>query len=133
MEPALEAYRREFRPSAHLSAPRVMVTISAICAETEAEAHRLASSQELSSLMLRSNRRGPLPSPEEAAAYPYTAEDLARIQARRTKQFIGTPEAIRERLGRFVSETGLDELMVTTIVHDPAARQRSFELLADAR
>jgi alkanesulfonate monooxygenase SsuD/methylene tetrahydromethanopterin reductase-like flavin-dependent oxidoreductase (luciferase family) len=109
-----------------------MLAVAAICAETEAAADAIASSQALSFLLIRRGRPAPLPSPEEAAAYPYTAADLAQIQARRTHQFIGTPDSIRDRLDELVEHTGADELMVTTIVHDPQARKRSYELLASA-
>ena len=132
MEAALAAYRRAFRPSAGLATPRVMLAVAAICAETEVEADRIASSQALAFLLVRRGRPAPLPSPDEAAAYPYTAADLAQIQARRTHQFIGTPDAVRCRLSDLVERTGADELIVQTMVHDPDARKRSYELLADA-
>ena len=128
--PAVAAYRREFRPSARLTEPHLMLAVNVICAETDAEANRLAASQELAFLLIRTGRPAPLPSPEEAAAYPYTAADLAQIQARRVDQFVGTPGSVRARLEKLLAETGADELMVSTMVHDPEARRRSHELLA---
>jgi luciferase family oxidoreductase group 1 len=130
--PALEAYRREFRPSERREKPQVMLAVNVVCAETDAEANRLATSQDLAFLLLRSNQRGLLQSPEEAAAFPYTAADLAQIQARRVDQFVGTPEHVRARLDALLAQTQADELMVMTMVHDPQARRRSYELLAEA-
>ena len=130
--PALAAYREAFRPSERLAAPYAMLAVNVIVADTDAEAQWLAKSQDLSFLLLRSGRPGPLPSPDEAAVYPYTAANLAQIASRRPSQFIGTPDAVRARLDALVAETGADELMVTTMTHDPAARHRSFALLAEA-
>ncbi len=44
--------------------------------------------------------------------------------------FVGAPDTIRKSLGRFIEETGADELMVAGAIFDQAARLRSYELLA---
>ena len=72
----------------------------------------------------------PLPSPEEAAAYPYTEHDRAVAASYRRLQLVGTAEQVRERISSLVAETRADEVMVTTVVHSHEARMRSFELLA---
>jgi hypothetical protein len=48
------------------------------------------------------------------------------ISARRT------PSRHTHRLASLADETAADELMLTTTIHDPAARQRSFDLLTRA-
>ena len=50
-------------------------------AETDDEARRLALPSALQFLQLRIGRPGPVPTPEEAAAYPYTAEERAFVDA----------------------------------------------------
>ena len=50
----------------------------------------------------------------------------------RTKVFVGSPRTVRARLEQLAAETRADELMVSTVVHDHAARRRSYELLAEA-
>ena len=74
----------------------------------------------------------PLASPEEAAAFPYSPVDRERIRARRERLFVGAPVTVRERLAPLIAATKADELMITTMIHDHAARRRSYELLADA-
>jgi alkanesulfonate monooxygenase SsuD/methylene tetrahydromethanopterin reductase-like flavin-dependent oxidoreductase (luciferase family) len=74
----------------------------------------------------------PLASPEEAAAYPYSPIDRDRIKARRERLFVGTPATVRERLAPLIAATKADELMITTMIYDHAARRRSYELLAEA-
>jgi luciferase family oxidoreductase group 1 len=129
---AMLAYRQAFAPSDTRAAPHAILAVSAITAETEAEAERLASSQDLSWLRRESGEYGPLPSPEEAAALPYTDKDRQRIARNRSRMFVGTPNAVRDRLLDFARSTQADEIMVTSAVHDQAARQRSYALLAEA-
>jgi luciferase family oxidoreductase group 1 len=126
------AYRRQFQPSEHLEAPHAILTLSVICAETMAEAERLASSMQLSWVRLRSGRPSKIPSPETALSYPYTEQEAAVVRAYRDLQIIGTPSSVRERIETLVRRTQADEVMVTTVTHDPAARLRSYQLLASA-
>jgi luciferase family oxidoreductase group 1 len=129
-EPAVRAYRDAFRPSGAFPRPHAIVAASVVCAETQEEAERLATSMQLAWVRLQRNEHGPLPSPEEAAAYPYTPQELATVFSYRRLQVVGTPAQVREKVEALARESGADEVMVTTIVHSHAARLRSFELLA---
>ena len=129
---AVRAYRESFRPSALLSAPRATAAVFVVCADTEAEAARLAKSRELFIVRLYTGRGGPYPSVEEAESYPYTPRELAIVEHARRRCITGTPEQLGERLTAFATEHGVEELVVVTITHDPKARFRSYELLADA-
>jgi luciferase family oxidoreductase group 1 len=126
------AYREAFEPAAELEAPHAILAVSVICAESNDEAERLASSMQLSWVRLRSGRPSKIPSPEEALAYPYTEQELAVARGYRHLQIAGTPEAVKARILALAERTRADEVMVTTVTHDPAARIRSYELLASA-
>ncbi len=130
--PALQLYRSSFQPSAELAEPYAMIGVAVFCADTEREARRMASSQGLSFLQLRSGRPGPLPSPDEAENYPYTEPDRAFLAQRGTHTVLGTPDQVAAQLAELVERTGVQELMITTLAYDHAARLRSYELLADA-
>lgn len=130
--PAIRAYRDAFSPSAHFAEPHVILGISVICAPTEDEAERYAKSMDLTWVRLRRGEFGPFPSPEEAEAYPFTPEERAIAASQRALMFVGTPERVRDSMLRIAEETGADELMITTMIHDHAARLRSFELVAEA-
>ena len=82
-------------------------------------------------LRLRTGRPGLLPSPAEAASYPYTAAEWAQVLAFRPHHTSGGPERVRTRLVDLVRQTGADELMVTTMVHSHQDRLRSYQLLAE--
>ena len=129
---ALRLYREQFRPSTYFSEPAALVAVSAICADTDAEADRLARSADLTFLGFQIGRFGPLPSVEEAMAYPYTPYEREIIASNRARLFVGSPATLHEKLTRFAAAAGVDELAITTLTHDHAARQRSYELLAEA-
>ena len=128
----VRAYREHFRPSPWLDAPRASVAAFAVCADTEAEAERLARSRDLFLVRLRTGRPGPYPSVEEALAHSYTPLELAIVRHTRRRTITGAPEQAKERLLALAHEYGVDELVVVTITHSPKARLRSYELLAEA-
>jgi luciferase family oxidoreductase group 1 len=127
--PALELYRKNFRPSKILSAPYAMIAVQVIAAETDARAQYLAGPVALSFLRLREGRPGQLPTPEEAAAFPWSAGQRATVAQRQADQAVGGPETVKRRLAELLEQTKADELMVTTLVHSPADRLKSYELL----
>lgn len=128
---AMHIYREQFTPSESLPAPKTILAVSVICADTDERADTLASSSALSFLRLRSGQPGLLPSPEEAKAYPYTPMERAQIEASRTRHVIGSPPVVRAQLDELIAQTGADELMATTMIHAHAERLRSYELLAE--
>jgi luciferase family oxidoreductase group 1 len=126
------AYREQFQPSATLKEPYAILGCAVVCADTDAEAERLAATIDLNSVRRARGEYLPLASPEEALAYPYSPVDRQRIGQRRTRLFVGTPTTVRERLTPLIEATRADELMVTTMIYDHAARRHSYGLLAQA-
>ena len=131
--PAARAYKEGFRPTpGRLTRAHLILTVSAVCAETDAEADRLAASVDLMAVRRAHGLFLPIASVEEALAYPYSYEERAFLEDFRTKIFVGSPRTVRARLEQLAAETRADELMVSTVVHEHAARKRSYELLAEA-
>jgi luciferase family oxidoreductase group 1 len=129
--PALAAYREAFRPSQHLDEPHVMLGVSVMCAESDEEARWLAGPGALAFVRLRSGRPGRYPTPEEAAAYNFTPQEREIVKAWTGSHVVGSPETVRRRLAELVARTDADELMITTMTHGPAARLRSYQLVAE--
>ncbi|KAF2416282.1 LLM class flavin-dependent oxidoreductase [Microbacterium sp. B35-30] len=129
---AIAEYRAAFRPG-RIAEPYVIVSVDAVVGETDAAARRLAAGY---GRWVHSIRAGQgavrFPSPEEAAANPLTADELAVVRDRLDTQFVGSPDTVVERLETLQRVTGADELLVTTVTHDPTDRVRSYELLAAA-
>jgi len=126
------AYRQYFRPSAYLAEPAASVAVFAICAETDAEATRLARSRDLAMLRLYTGRFGPYPSVDEAEAYPYTPWDMQIVEHNRQRIVAGTPAVVKARLLQYSEAYLAEELVVVSITHDVKARVRSYELIAEA-
>ncbi len=95
--PALALYRQHFRPSRWLRRPYAMVAVSAICADTDQRAQWLSGPAALSFLRLRAGTPEPLASPQEAAAYPYSALEREFARERFAAQAAGAPDTVRRR------------------------------------
>jgi luciferase family oxidoreductase group 1 len=129
-EYAIQVYRSMFKASPRLDRPRVILALSAICAETSAEAEQLASSLELAWVRLRSGKPSKFPSPEEAAAAQYDDWERQLGRAARAHFTAGTPAEVKTRLLDLAARCQADEIMIMTMAHSHAARVRSYELLA---
>ena len=125
-------YRRNYRPSERYPKPIATICVWALAADTEAEARRLLSTREYWRVGFEQGLRNPLVSPEQAMAHPYTEAERARIDELRRKAFVGTAEQVAASLTALAQRLELDELVVNTWTFDPAARRRSYELLAAA-
>jgi luciferase family oxidoreductase group 1 len=129
-------YREGFRPhpghAGRLATPHCALGVFALTADTEAEAWRLYKSRELWRLYRDTGRFPPLPSIEEAEAYPFTEAERAHLAPIRAKALVGAPEQVRAKLEALAAVHGVQEVAVLTPCHDPAARQRSYRLLAEA-
>jgi luciferase family oxidoreductase group 1 len=130
LDQAVEEYRGSFRPSFLLARPYVMPAVSVVCAPTEEEARWLAGPSGLSTLHLRTGRLGPVPTPEEAAAYPYTDQERRIVEATQATHLIGDALSVCEGLRELQARTGADELMLSTRVHSFDARVQSLTLVS---
>jgi len=131
VDQAVDLYRSNFRQTGLLDAPHVMVAASVLCADSDEEAHWLAGPSALTVLQLRSGRLGPVVSPDEAAAYPYTDQERAIVAQATAQHVVGDPETVRQGLAALVARTGADELMVSTRAHSFDTRARSLTLVAE--
>jgi luciferase family oxidoreductase group 1 len=123
-------YRQHFKPSPSRATPHAILGCHVICAATDAEAERLASTVDLNFARRRQGHYLPLPSPEEAAAHEYSPTDKALIARNRARLIVGSAATVTARLKPLIESTQADELMVTTMIYDHEARKRSYELLA---
>ncbi|MDO8876523.1 MAG: LLM class flavin-dependent oxidoreductase [Pseudolabrys sp.] len=127
---AMRLYRDSFRPSASHARPYAILGTHVVCADTDAEADRLAATVDLNIVRRAKGEMLPLASPEDALAFDYTPVDRARIAQNRTKLSVGGPATVKAKLDSLIAATKADEVMVTTMIYDHTARKRSYELLA---
>lgn len=132
LDQALEVYRRQFRPSAALEHPHVMVAMNVIAADSAEEAVLLCSSMDQSFVALRSGNPGKLRPPVPGYRESLPPGHRAMLEHVRQASAVGTPDAVAAAIARFVERTGADEIIVSGATFDPAARRRSLELTAKA-
>ncbi|PZU56268.1 MAG: LLM class flavin-dependent oxidoreductase [Brevundimonas sp.] len=130
---ALALYRRSFEPSDRLDKPYAMAAINVFAADTDEEGVRLSTSMQQSFARLTTGKPGKLPPPVDDIASVLTPQQIAGAQSRLLYSAVGGPDTVRRKLADFIALTGVDELMVTGMMHDNAARIRSLEIVADAR
>ncbi len=130
VEQAMAVYREGYRPSERHPAPHAALCVWAMAADTEAEAARLFTSREMWRLGRDRGVFNALPSPEEAALYPYTPAEQERLVRLRSRALYGTPAVVADKLRALATEHGVEEIAILTTLHDPAARRRSYTLLA---
>ena len=130
-EASLLAYREQFTPGA-LPHPHAILTVSVVCADTDVEAERLASSLMVAFVRLRTGQKSVLLAPEDAQAYAFTLQEHAVLEAIRPLHIVGSPATVRQRVAAMAARTQADEVMVTTFTYGHQERLRSYELLAEA-
>ena len=131
LEEAAAQYRQLFRPSQWLDAPHFMMAVGVCAAETDEEAVLLRSSQTLAFARLRLGRPGKLPRP---------THDLSEVPAPMLREVdrvlgcsaVGSPDTVRRRLADLIAQHRPDEVMVTGMIHDHAARLESHRIAAEA-
>jgi len=127
---ALDVYRSLYRPSARFPTPIAAVTVWAMAAETEAEAERQFRSRAVWRLGRDRGVYNALPSPEEAAVVLSDADE-AKISRIKARALYGTKAKLGAQLRELAAQTQVDEIAVLTTMHDPTARLRSYQLLAE--
>ena len=128
---AMRLYRDSFKPSVSHEKPFAILATHVVCADTDTEAERLATTVDLNFVRRAKGEFQPLSSPDEAAAYDYTPIDRARIARNRERVAVGSPATLKARLMPLIERTKADELMITSMLFDHTARKRSYELLAE--
>ncbi|WP_174734586.1 MsnO8 family LLM class oxidoreductase [Mesobacillus harenae] len=129
--PALSLYHRNFRPSAVLDKPYSMVGVNVITADSENEAHRLATSMQQQFLNLIRNTPGPLQPPVDSMEEHWSSYEKEILKKQLGSSMIGDPDSVRTKLHSFINETKADEIMVNAQIYDHTARLRSFEIVAE--
>lgn len=129
---ALSVYRQNFRPSATLAKPYVIIGVPLIAAPTDEEAEYLASSTYQRVLgILRGDRRGLQPPVAQLSAQLHPQERAA-VEDFLAAAVIGGPKTVQSGLTALEEATSADEFMLVCDVFDPALRLRSLDIAASA-
>jgi luciferase family oxidoreductase group 1 len=129
---ALDVYRSRFKPSQQLARPHAMVGVNIIAAETDSEARRLATTQQMSFADIFRGARGLSQPPIDDIEAYWTPREKAQVLQMLQRSIVGSPETVRAGIDALIDETAADEIMIVSDVYDHNARLRSFELIAAA-
>jgi luciferase family oxidoreductase group 1 len=134
-------YRERFAEHEHADGLKAQTAVAVwtICAESDAEAQRLASSGRMAFTMLRRGELIAVPPPETALEF-IAREERGRTDAGKTsgqyraqrRTVVGSPETVRRELEDVAVKYGAGEVIAVNILYDHQARRRSYELLAQA-
>jgi len=130
--PALDIYRSRFKPSEQLDRPYTMVGINVIAADTDHEAKRLATTQQMSFTDMFRARQGVSKPPIDDIETYWSPQEKAQAMRMLARSVVGSADTVRTGLQAFIAETNADELMIVSDLYDHQARLRSVELIAEA-
>jgi luciferase family oxidoreductase group 1 len=126
-------YRERFKPSEQQSEPHLMLGVQVCAADTDAAALECFSSIEQAFINLRRGRPSPLPPPRAGFRDTLVPAERQLLEQTLSCRVVGSLETVCSGLEELVKRTGADELIVTSMIYDHAARLRSYELTAQAR
>lgn len=132
LDQAARVYRDTFRASEHLSAPRFMMAINVFAGETDEEGAYLKSSAQQAFANLRTGRPGKLPRPVRDIDATISRPAKAMADEALSISATGSPSTVRRGLTTLIERYQPDEIILTGMIHDHAARLRSFEIAATA-
>ncbi|GGA53670.1 alkane 1-monooxygenase [Nitratireductor aestuarii] len=129
--PALSIYRNRFKPSEQLPRPYAMVGVNIVVADTDEEAKRLFTTQQMSFTSIFRGARGLSQPPIDDIETYWTDMEKAQVQRMLARAIVGSPATVKAGMQALVEETGADELIIVSDVYEHGKRLRSFELIAD--
>lgn len=130
---ATRSYKQRFKPSLMGEHPRTIVAVFVICAETEEEAEKLASSLDLMLLEFRQGKRNAgIPTLERAQKYNYSPFERMIVKENRERMIVGSKDQVKAQILSLSEEYETEEFMVVTRTHDFQATLNSYHLLAEA-
>jgi luciferase family oxidoreductase group 1 len=128
----MRAYKQRYQTTGREPEPHTSVCCFVICAESDAEAERLARVVDSRRLDMAYNLDTPVPTQEQAEKRSFTDQERAHIQSQRGRLVHGSADTCKEKLMKIAEQFSADELMVLTITGDYATRLDSYERLANA-
>src|SRR5690606_8580010 len=105
---ALEIYRRRFRPSAQLARPYAMAVVNIIAADSDREARRLATTQQMSFVGLLRGAAGlSRPRIDDIESF-WSPMERAHVMRMLARSIVGAPATVRSGIEALAAETGAD-------------------------
>jgi luciferase family oxidoreductase group 1 len=127
---ASELYLGQFKPSAVLQKPYLMVAVQVIAAETDALAQRLFTTPQQRFLRLIRNQPVELLPPVDSMEPIWTPWERAAVESKLGAAIVGSDATVRAGVKKLVDDTKANELIVVTDTYDHKDRLESYRRLA---
>ena len=131
LDQAVQLYRERFQPTEFGEKPRFMLAVNVIAAETDDQARRLRSSQQISFARLRLGTPGLLPPPVDDIHDAVPMRILPTVQSALSISAVGSPATVAAQLDQLIAKYRPDELILVGNIFDQAARHKSFGIAAE--
>jgi len=126
----VRSYRENFIPNTYFEKPRIIVTVTAICAETADVAEDISLSPLIWSLQKEKGEQElGLPSIEYAKQYKLSDQERKKLKDMKKNMIIGDPYSVLGELKRIQLLYDADEIMIVTNTYSPDDRLRSYQLI----
>jgi luciferase family oxidoreductase group 1 len=133
LQNALTIYRSNFKPSQQLAEPYCIVAVNVFAAPSDAEAKRQFTSHQQSFTNLVRGTPGQIPLPIDDINDYWSPTERVHAESMLKYSAVGSPDTVAAQLSHIIEQTGVDELMVTGLYADHAARLESLALTAEIR
>ncbi|HNO75656.1 LLM class flavin-dependent oxidoreductase [Nitrosomonas mobilis] len=130
MIPAIEQYRRHFKPSAVLDKPYVMLGVPLVAADTDAQAEFLATTTFQRILALIRGQNMLMRPPVESMQGLWQPHEEQAVNEFLSMGMIGSAATIEQKIQILLQHTQADELIFTCDLYEHKDRLRSFDILA---
>ncbi|GGG61247.1 hypothetical protein GCM10011415_04140 [Salipiger pallidus] len=127
LEQAISIYRDRFQPGV-TDKPHFMLAANVWAAETEAQARRLKTSQQQQFIALRTGTPGRFPYPVDDISSVADPRFVASAEHALSISATGNPEQVGEQLSAIIDRYRPDEMILSSAMHDPAARRESYSI-----
>ncbi|MCK1993338.1 LLM class flavin-dependent oxidoreductase [Peribacillus muralis] len=127
---SLQKYREQFQMKGELKAPKTIVTVAVICAETEEYAKEIALSNTLWHIQSGYGEKKKVPSMEEVRTHMWNEKEKELLGMNHKKMIIGSPSQVKQRLLEIQENYQADEIMIMTITHKLMDKLNSYRLIA---
>jgi luciferase family oxidoreductase group 1 len=132
LDDALRTYRQFFKPSEQLAAPHAMIGVNIIAAETDADAKRLWTTQQMSFTNIFRNTRGLSQAPIDDIEAYWTPVERAQAMQMLSCSIVGSNATVAAGMNDLIARTQADELMIVSDVFDHELRKESYARIAAA-
>ena len=122
----LKIYRENFKPSVFNVEPQVAVALSALCADSQSSAERIALSRYCWQF-----RRGKIPSIDDAEKFQYSDAEIDYVNYLKTVDVLGSADDVGQKLRERAERYAVDEFFLLTTTYNFTDRIRSYELIAE--